>query len=79
MKTEELLVVSLAAFAVFLILKSGSKSTSSRGLSSGLQKQVDTFGAAGGQLWTDTEAAYSGTWTSNGPLDLSNYGKQIYD
>ncbi len=32
-----------------------------------------------GPLWPDTEAAYQGTWTANGPLDLATYDKQIWD
>lgn len=79
MKTEEILVIGLAGLAVFFILKAGKVATGARGLSADLQKRVDTYGAAGGQLWTDTEAGYAGTWTANGPLNLANYNGQIYD
>lgn len=40
---------------------------------------TNTLGAGQSQLWPDTEAAYQGTWTANGPLDLKTYDKQIWD
>jgi len=48
-----------------------------------LAQTVFTSGLPGsgntGPLWPDTEAAYQGTWTANGPLNLANYNKQIWD
>lgn len=79
MKTEELILVALAGVAVWMVMRSRRGAAGARGLSSGLSQKVDSFGAAGGVLWTDTEAAYAGTWTSAGPLDLNTYNGQIYD
>jgi len=48
-----------------------------------IAQNVFTSGLSGssntGPLWPDTEAAYQGTWTANGPLDLATYDKQIWD
>lgn len=48
-----------------------------------IAQNVFTSGLSGssniGPLWPDTEAAYQGTWTASGPLNLATYDKQIWD
>lgn len=82
MKPADLAVLGLAALAVFFVTRArGITATRSnpRGLSPALLQQEAVFASAAGPLFPDTEAAYAGTWTATGPLNLATYDKQIYD
>lgn len=82
MKTADLAVLGLAGLAVFFVLRAQGAAASRsnpRGLSPALLQQEAVFASAAGQLFPDTEAAYSGTWTAAGPLNLATYEKQIWD
>lgn len=76
MRSEDLILIAIAAGAAWWIVRKSQASANARGLSADLLRREATSIDA---LFPDTEAGYLGTWTANGPLNMTNYNKQIFD